>query len=135
MLDRPARMLSIGQYQPRGAWRASATLLTLVTLVVASGGRALARQDEPRGVMATDVTRVIVELRIPKSSDARAIADAQRDVLARLGGTRVTVVRQYKTIPMMALEVDPTALARLTQMGDLVSRVIPDSTSRTQEAR
>ncbi len=47
----------------------------------------------------------------------------------------MTVVRQYKTVPMIALEVDSAALAKLTQMGDLVTRVIPDSVSRTQEAR
>jgi hypothetical protein len=128
-------MLTFGRHDTRGARRGLATLFTLGTLVLASGGHALARQDVVRGVKAADVTRVIVELRVPGTGDERAIADAQRDVLARLGGTRVTVVRQYKTVPMIALEVDSAALAKLTQMGDLVTRVIPDSVSRTQEAR
>ena len=128
-------MLTFGRHDTRGARRARVTLLTLGTLVLASGGHALARQDVVQGVKAADVTRVIVELRVPRNGDERTIADAQRDVLARLGGTRVTVVRQYKTVPMIALEVDSAALAQLTQMGDLVTRVIPDSVSRTQEAR
>jgi len=36
-----------------------------------------------------DVTRALVELRVREAGNAQAIADVQRDVLARLAGTKV----------------------------------------------
>ncbi len=87
------------------------------------------------GVRREGETRIIVELRLPGGADARAIAEAQHKVLARLGPAGVTVVRRYRSIPLLALEVDAEALAKLSQMDDLVTRVILDSLSRPQEDR
>ncbi len=80
-------------------------------------------------------TRILVELRLPGGADVRAIAEAQHEVLARLGQSRVTVVRRYRSLPLLALEVDAEALAKLSQMDDLVTRVTLDSLSRPQEDR
>lgn len=115
--------------------RSLAALLTLIALVLAWRGDALAAQDAVRVMTVGDAARVLVELRVAAAGDPEAIAAVQRDVLARLGQAGVTVVRRYRTVAMMALEVDAAALAKLTHMGDLVIRVIPEGASRTQEAR
>jgi hypothetical protein len=54
----------------------------------------------------------------------RAIAEAQADILSRLSGTEFALARQYDTVPVLALEIDSDALARLEAAGDLVARVI-----------
>jgi hypothetical protein len=83
---------------------------------------------------------VIVELRIPGgvmpegdlassaavAAQRQAIADAQARLVARLAGTQFSQVRQYRSVPFLALEVGPDALVALEQMGDLVSRVLED---------
>ena len=40
----------------------------------------------------------------------------------------VRVVRQFETVPFLALEIDADALTALENMGDLVERVVPDRT-------
>ena len=75
--------------------------------------------------------RVLVELRLPGSAPApgdaaaqeRVIAAAQQAVLGRLSGTVHRVVRQYTSIPLLALEIGADALRALEGMGDLVIRV------------
>lgn len=90
--------------------------------------------------VAVGQTRVIIDLRItppfkpegdlpgPGAVDAqrKAIAKAQAEVLGRLSGTKFALVRQYDSLPMMALEIGADALARLEAAGDLVARVMPD---------
>ena len=84
--------------------------------------------------------RVIVELRItpdfkpegelrdPAAVEAQrgVIAKVQADLLSRLHGTNFALARQYDSVPLLALEIDADALARLEAAGDLVARVMPE---------
>jgi hypothetical protein len=82
--------------------------------------------------------RVLVELRTshirPESElstaeavdrQRAAIAQAQQSVLARLAG-HFRLIRSYTVIPWLLIEVDAGALAVLEEMGDVISRVLPD---------
>jgi hypothetical protein len=82
-------------------------------------------------------TRVLAELRVQVNHGdlATAIAGAQRELMTRLTGTRAVVVRQYRSVPLVALEVDADALAKLQHMEDLVIRIVPDVPARTQGGR
>ena len=51
------------------------------------------------------------------------IAAAQQAVLGRLSGTSHRLVRQYTSVPLLALEIGADALRALEGMGDLVIRV------------
>ena len=78
--------------------------------------------------------RVLVELRVAAGSEAdrrTAITAGQDAVLVRLQRHAV-VVRRYVTVPWLALEVDGDGLRALEGMGDVVNRVRPDTTAKTQ---
>ena len=75
--------------------------------------------------MAGGSTRVLVDLR-PRAGDPAAVSDAQNEVLRRLAGTGARLARRYTTVPLLALEIDAAALARLEGMQGLVIRVRPD---------
>lgn len=109
-------------------------------LLALSGGRVVraAPSESPvidpevRAAVLRGSARVLVELRLPGPSasapDAgsareRAIATARQAVLARLAGTSHRLVRQYTSIPLLALEIGPDALQALEGMSDLVVRV------------
>lgn len=81
-------------------------------------------------------TRVIVELRVTAADEpgAReaAVARAQDAVLARLPQSHATVTRRYVSIPMLALEIDGTALGALEAMADTVVSVTADGVVRPQ---
>ena len=93
-----------------------------------------------RAAAGSGQARVIVVLRIVSTwkpegdlpgragedTQRKAIAQAQAEVLARLGGTRFTVTRQYDSLPMIALEIGADALVRLESAGDVVAHVLPD---------
>jgi hypothetical protein len=90
---------------------------------------------ELRAAVRSGRARVLVELRVaappPQGvTDPEAIAEAQRQVLARLGTSGVSLLRRYSSIPWLALEIDADALARLETMGDLVLRVLPETRLR-----
>jgi hypothetical protein len=72
--------------------------------------------------------RVLVELR-PPAAGASAIDAVQDEVLRRLTGTGARLARRYATAPLLALEIDTAALARLEAMQGLVVRVRPDRIS------
>jgi len=84
---------------------------------------------EVRAAVARGPTRVLVALALPppSASDTNprttAIASVRQIALARLAGTGYRLVRQYETVPLIALEIGPDALRALEAMGDLVSRV------------
>jgi len=94
-----------------------------------------------RAALAGGRARVVLELRVPGGfrpegelpgiaaveAQRRAIATSQADVLVRLSGTKFALVRQYETLPMMALEIGTDALMRLEAAGDLVAKVLPDA--------
>lgn len=75
---------------------------------------------------------MLVELRIagvqPGAGPAarEAIATAQSKILSRLGRTGYTLLRQYKMVPFLLLEISQDALPVLETMGDLVTRVLAD---------
>jgi len=65
---------------------------------------------------------VVVELRIAAAPpDAASIASVRDAVLRRLTGTSHRVVRVYQTLPFLALEVSPEALAVLASSPDVTS--------------
>lgn len=80
--------------------------------------------------------RVIVELRVPPGGEPAArevaIARAQDMVLARLPESHAAVARRYASIPMLALEIDRTALGELEAMADTVVSVKADGVVRPQ---
>ena len=114
------------------------SLFMLAQCAGAAGARPLPVVDPAvRAALQTGPARVLIELRItpdfrpegdlPGSTveaQRRAIAEAQADILSRLSGTEFALARQYDTVPVLALEIDSDALARLEAAGDLVARVI-----------
>jgi len=50
-----------------------------------------------------------------------------------LTGTGTRLARRYETAPLLALEIDAAALARLEEMRDLVTRVRADRISPPNE--
>ena len=91
---------------------------------------------EVRQLVGASSARVIVELRLHDSGDPNqrpeAIARAQDAVLSRLPHSHISVARRYTSVPLLALEIDATALAALEAMPDLVVSVKPDRRSKTQ---
>jgi len=109
-------------------------------LVTFGAGAARAATDEApvidpdvRAAVAQGPARVLVELRLPApgggppsgaaSGREQAIAATRRAVLARLAGTSHRLVRQYTSVPLLALEIGADALRTLEGMGDVVARV------------
>jgi len=78
--------------------------------------------------------RVLVDLRVgdARGDVGQAIAHAQDAVVSRLPQSHATVVRRYASVPLLALEIDATALRALGAMTDVVVRVRPDTTTRPQ---
>jgi hypothetical protein len=88
---------------------------------------------EVRVVTQRGSARVLVELSIVEAhavSRSRLIKEAQNLLLQRLQGASVRVLWRYTTVPLLALEIDAKALARLEAMSDLVTRVQLDSIDR-----
>lgn len=107
------------------------TIAILVVAVAGAWSTASGLDDRPvidpdvRAVTRGGTVRVLVELRAPRS-DPAALRDAQDAVLRRLTGTGARLARRYETTPILALEIDAAALARLEEMRDLVARVRAD---------
>ena len=91
---------------------------------------------EVRALVAAGRARVLVVLRVGETSDqdqrADAISRAQDAVLSRLPRGHVSVLRRYTSVPLLALEIDATALGALETMTDIVAGVKPDLTRRPQ---
>jgi hypothetical protein len=81
---------------------------------------------EIRAAVVQGPARVLVELRLPDPAPGagpareQAIATARQAVLARLAKTSYRLVRQYTSVPLLALEIGPDALRVLEGLGDLV---------------
>ena len=103
-----------------------------------AGASQPAPQIDPavRSSVQSGRTRVIVELRVPATDEPAvreaAVARAQDAVLARLPQSHATVTRRYVSIPMLALEIDGTALGALEAMADTVVSVTADGVVRPQ---
>lgn len=92
--------------------------------------------------MDQGLARVLVEVRpvravVPEGEPSKpdtagiphtAIAAAQGDVLSRLPRNHFSLLRQFETVPFLALDIDADALTALENMGDLVVRVVLDRT-------
>lgn len=120
--------------QRRGAPRSLVRVLALglaggLSLGPGPAGAATGPAIDPdvREAVRVGRARVLVELRLaPSATTADAIADRQRAVLEHLAGSDVTVVRRYVSLPLLALEIDAVALARLEALGEQVARVSAD---------
>jgi hypothetical protein len=112
--------------------------MTVFALLTLSG--TAAADDEPmidsdvRAEARGGAVRVLVELRV-SPSEPSVIEATQNEVLRRLAGTGARLARRYSTSPVLALEIDAPALARLQQMRDIVVRVRADRISRPFERR
>ena len=84
--------------------------------------------------------RVIVELRlpgphVPSGPPIGAVASAQwadivavqSQILSRLARTSYRLLRQYETVPLVALQVGSDAIAELEASSFWVKRVLPDT--------
>lgn len=100
--------------------------------VAASTDCAPAIHRDVRAQVSAGRARVLVELRVPDvevrvpadaDAHADAIARAQEAVLARVPGV---LVRRYRSVPLLALEIDAAGLRALDALGDVVARVEPD---------
>jgi hypothetical protein len=83
---------------------------------------------------------VLVELHVAEGvglagERLAAIALAQDNVLSRLASARISVVRRYASVPLLALEIDAQALTELERMSDLVVSVRPDAKRGTSSYR
>ncbi len=116
-----------------------ALLVTQIMGVTALAG--MPRADpvvdpEIRALVRVGRARVLVTLQVAETSDpaqrADAIGRAQDAVLARLPSTHASVVRRYESIPMLALEIDATALRALETMTDVVAGVKLDRAVKPQ---
>jgi hypothetical protein len=96
---------------------------------------------EVRSAITSGAARIMLELRMDLSFQAegerpdQVAISAQRDAiaavraatLARLRGSRFELIRQYESLPLLALEVGPDALMYLESSGDLIVRIVPDA--------
>lgn len=89
------------------------------------------------------VARVIVELKLPAphvpegrlqaaavAMQRAAVAERRAAAIARLPGGAHRVLREFETIPYVALEVSPQALDALERASDVVGRVVEDEVLR-----
>jgi hypothetical protein len=108
--------------------------LTILGTGISRAG--LVIDPEVRALVRSGRARVLVILRVGESSDeaqrADAIGRAQDAVLSRLPQSHASVVRRYASIPLLALEIDATALLALEKMTDVVVAVKSDRTVTPQ---
>ena len=111
----------------------------LVSFILPDGGIASAGlliDPDVRQLVRAGRARVLVMLQVGESGDeaqrADAIGRAQDTVLSRLPPSHASVVRRYTSIPMLALEIDATALIALEGMADVVVAVKSDRTMTPQ---
>ena len=119
-------------------------ILALLVAEIVSGtalGAGVSQADplvepEVRALTSAGRARVFVMLRVPDTGDqaqrADAIGRAQDAVLARLPQSHASVLRRYASVPMLALEIDATALRALETMSDVVAGVKLDRAVKPQ---
>jgi subtilisin len=117
-----------------------AVVHTLVVLSLVLGATFLSAQGPPQPAQGR--ARVLVELRLPGAyvpegqlagagvaAQRRAIDAAAARVLARLNPADHRLARRYQTVPLVAVEAGPAALAALNTSPD-VARVFDDEIVR-----
>jgi hypothetical protein len=121
-----------------GEVRWTSTIAIIVVALAGAWSAASGTDDRPvidpavRAVARGGTLRVLVELRVPQT-DPSALRNTQDEVLRGLAGTGARLARRYATAPLLALEIDAAALARLEEMPALVMRVRKDDISRPYE--
>ena len=121
-----------------GAVRWTSAIAIIGVALAGAWSSASGTDDRPvidpdvRAVARGGTLRVLVELRVPQT-DPSARRNAQDEVLRGLAGTGARLARRYATTPLLALEIDAAALARLEEMHALVIRVRVDRISPPYE--
>src|SRR6187397_12234 len=109
----------------------------------AANGKAAVSQSVRNRIASAGSARVLVELRIPggpqpeaklaKSGGQNAVQGQRRNInavraqaLARIPAPQRREIRHYDTLPLVALEIGPAALATLESSPDVV-RIMPDT--------
>jgi hypothetical protein len=118
----------------------AAAIRTSVILCTLLGATILSAQGPARTVGGR--ARVLVQLRLPAAhvgegqlsgaaavAQRRAIEASAARVLSRLNTADHRIVRRYQTIPLIALELNPAALAALQPLPD-VARIFDDEIVR-----
>jgi hypothetical protein len=103
-----------------------ATAIALSLLAVASPQSQVVTDPEIRGLVLVGPVRVLVTLQVGSSDGQQredTITRAQDRVLSRLPPAHASLVRRFTSIPMLALEIDATALGILESLTDLVASV------------
>jgi subtilisin family serine protease len=116
-----------------------------VALEASAQERAPVSQRVRDAIQRDGSARVIVELRLPsaphvpegrlataaaRAAQRQGIATARAQLLARVQATSHGVIRQYSSLPFLALEIGPDALRELEASGSDVVRVIADGIRR-----
>jgi hypothetical protein len=120
-----------GIVRPRGrvgtTWapRVAMLLVALTAVLSASGADDPVIDPDVRATIRTGTARVLVDLRVA-TAEPSAIGSTQDETLRRLAGSGARLVRRFSTAPLLALEIDAPALARLETMRDIVVRVRVD---------
>ena len=117
--------------RPRGrvgtTWapRVAILLVALTGVWSASGADDPVIDPDVRATIRTGTARVLVDLRVA-TAEPSVIGSIQDETLRRLAGSGARLVRRFSTAPLLALEIDAPALARLETMRDIVVRVRVD---------
>jgi len=120
-----------GIVRPRGrvgtTWapRVAMLLVALTGVLSASGADDPVIDPDVRATIRTGTARVLIDLRVA-TAEPSAIGSTQDETLRRLAGSGARLVRRFSTAPLLALEIDAPALARLETMRDIVVRVRVD---------
>ena len=120
-----------GIVRPRGrvgtTWapRVAMLLVALTGVWSASGADDPVIDPDVRATILTGTARVLVDLRVA-TAEPSAIGSTQDETLRRLAGSGARLVHRFSTAPLLALEIDAPALARLETMRDIVVRVRVD---------
>jgi hypothetical protein len=115
----------------RGAILVLAAQIVSFTILGAGISRAdLVIDPEVRALVRSGRARVLVMLQVGDNGNdaqrADAISRAQDSLLSRLPQPHASVMRRFTSIPVLALEIDATALLALETMTDLVVAVKSD---------
>jgi len=134
--------MTIAMGSRRARRRAIRMLLVLSTAIVVAapspGAAQLVRPELSQKALIEGSVRVIVHLAVPMTPEGlltsstavqaqrQGIANAQNAVLGALTGSSYRMVHRYDTLPFLALELGPGALAVLNTLGSVITRVEED---------
>ena len=122
------------------------TWVVLAGLAIAPAVADVTIAPDVNDALTAGRARVVVELTLAQEftpegelsdrlaqAQRAAIAAAQHEVLDALGVTDSQLVRRPTTVPFLALEIGPEALATLSSLSSRISRILLDSTATTNQ--